>query len=171
MSGLKVAYVSAGWLELKNEEGRNCVCCILCDCDFVASCTTDKLMCGWIQLVSTSSYKQIQCYECSLGNFENPKFSARYLDLSGLYISFKFPRTIPFCVCVFVSCHLVLLSWYLHAHLTDDLEPFYHTYCFAITVPDLCVCGQVPFPLKQIFSDAEIADFEFFLKKFKLPAH
>jgi hypothetical protein len=70
-----------------------------------------------------------------------------------------------------VSCHLVLLSWYLHAHLTDDLEPFYHTYCFAITVPDLCVCGQVPFPLKQIFSDAEIADFEFFLKKFKLPAH
>lgn len=162
MIGPKVTYVSAGWLEPKSVEDRNCVCCILCDCDFVAPCTTDKLMCGWIQLVSTSSYKQIQCYKCSLGNFENPKFSARYLDLSSLYISFKFPRTIPFCVCVFMS-FLVLLSSYLHANLTDDLEPFDHTcFCYhctrfvcvrAFTCARVCVWvgGQNSFLFKADF--------------------
>jgi hypothetical protein len=67
-------------------------------------------------------------------------------------------------------CHLVLLSWYLHAYLNNDLEPFNNTCSFAITVPDLYV-DKIPFSLKQIFSDTGIADFEFFFKKFKSPAH
>jgi hypothetical protein len=95
-----------------------------------------------------------------------------YLDLSSLYISFKFPRTIPFGVCIFMTCYLVLLSCYLYAHLNADLELFDHTFCFAITVPNLGVCvDNIPFSLKQIFSDHEIAHFEFFFKKFKSPAH
>jgi hypothetical protein len=68
-----------------------------------------------------------------------------------------------------MSCHLVLLSWYLRAHLNNDLESF-NTCYFAITVPDL-YADKIPFSLKQIFSDTGIGDFEFFFKKFKSPAH
>jgi hypothetical protein len=50
-----------------------------------------------------------------------------------------------------MGCHLVLLSLYLHAHLTDDLERFDQTCCFAVTVPDLCVCGQNSFLFKTDF--------------------
>jgi hypothetical protein len=36
----------------------------------------------------------------------------------------------------------------------------------------VCVCvDKIPFSLKQNFSDPEIADFEFFFKKFQSPTH